>query len=580
MAVKFSSLCFCDMKGSLFRRDFNYKKGIRTMKNDALKPMLFTTLKDYNKAQFVKDVVAGIIVAIIALPLSIALALASGVGPEQGIYTAVIAGFLISFLGGSRVQIAGPTAAFATIVAGIVQREGMSGLALATVLAGIILVIMGLLKLGSLIKFIPYTITTGFTAGIAVTIVIGQIKDFLGLTYPKGTVTVETVDKIGAIVSNIGTVNIQALIVGIVCLVVLIVWPYINKVIPGSLIAVIVGVIMVKGFGMKVNTIGDLYTISSGLPSFTMPQFSFASIKNILPDAFTIAILAAIESLLSCVVADGMIGSKHRSNMELVAQGVGNIGSALFGGIPATGAIARTAANVKNGGKTPVAGMVHAIVLVLVLVVLMPYAALIPMPTIAAILFMVAYNMCQYRAFLHLVKTAPKSDIIVLVLTFVLTVVFDLVVAIEIGMLISGLLFVKRMSEESEVRSWKYVDDEEHDADAIRLREVPKAVSVYEISGPMFFGVSDMLADITVKESTKCLIIRMRGVPALDATAMRALEQTYDKITSGGTTVIFSHVNEQPRHTMDKAGFIAKVGEENFCNNIDASLERAAQLIK
>jgi SulP family sulfate permease len=311
-----------------------------------------------------------------------------------------------------------------------------------------------------------------------------------------------------------------------------------------------------------------------------MPQFSLASIKNILPDAFTIAILAAIESLLSCVVADGMIGSKHRSNMELVAQGVGNIGSALFGGIPATGAIARTAANVKNGGKTPVAGMVHAIVLVLVLVVLMPYAALIPMPTIAAILFMVAYNMCQYRAFLHLVKTAPKSDIIVLVLTFVLTVVFDLVVAIEIGMLISGLLFVKRMSEESEVRSWKYVDDEEHDADAIRLREVPKAVSVYEISGPMFFGVSDMLADITVKESTKCLIIRMRGVPALDATAMRALEQTYDKITSGGTTVIFSHVNEQPRHTMDKAGFIAKAGEENFCNNIDASLERAAQLIK
>jgi SulP family sulfate permease len=549
------------------------------MKNDALKPMLFTTLKGYSKEQFIKDVVAGIIVAIIALPLSIALALASGVGPEQGIYTAVIAGFLISFLGGSRVQIAGPTAAFATIVAGIVQKNGMSGLALATVLAGIMLVIMGLLKLGSLIKFIPYTITTGFTAGIAVTIVIGQIKDFLGLTYPQGTVTIETVDKVGAIIANIGTINIDAVIVGVVCLGILIAWPYINKVIPGSLIAVIVGVVMVKVLGMKVNTIGDLYTISSGLPSFTMPDFSFAAIKNILPDAFTIAILAAIESLLSCVVADGMIGSKHRSNMELVAQGVGNIGSALFGGIPATGAIARTAANVKNGGKTPVAGMVHAVVLVLVLVVLMPYAALIPMPTIAAILFMVAYNMCQYRAFLHLVKTAPKSDVIVLVLTFVLTVVFDLVVAIEIGMLMAGLLFVKRMSEEAEVRSWKYVDDEEHDPDALRFRTVPKGVSVYEISGPMFFGVSDMLADITVNDSTRCVIIRMRGVPALDATAMRSLEQTYDKLIGSGAQVIFSHVNEQPRHTMEKAGFIEKVGKDNFCNNIDASLERASSII-
>lgn len=550
------------------------------MKNDALKPMLFTTLKEYSKEQFIKDVVAGIIVAIIALPLSIALALASGVGPEQGIYTAVIAGFLISFFGGSRVQIAGPTAAFATIVAGIVQENGMSGLALATVIAGVILIIMGFLKLGSLIKFIPYTITTGFTAGIAVTIIIGQVKDFLGLTYPSGTVTVETVDKVAAIVSNIGTVNISALIVGLVCLAILIVWPYINKVIPGSLIAVIGGIAMVKGLGMNVNTIGDLYTISSGLPAFTMPEFSFTAIRKIFPDAFTIAILAAIESLLSCVVADGMVGSKHRSNMELVAQGIGNIGSALFGGIPATGAIARTAANVKNGGRTPVAGMVHAIVLVLVLVVLMPYAALIPMPTIAAILFMVAYNMCQYRAFIHLVKTSPKSDIIVLVLTFVLTVVFDLVVAIEIGMLMAGLLFVKRMSEEANIRSWKYLDDEEHDADAIRYRDVPKQVSVYEISGPMFFGVSDMLADITVKESTKCLIIRMRGVPALDATAMRSLEQTYDRIRQGGTTVIFSHVNEQPRHTMEKAGFIEKVGADNFCKNIDASLLRAAKIIE
>jgi SulP family sulfate permease len=409
------------------------------MDHEKLKPMLFTALKGYTKEQFLKDFISGIIVAIIALPLSIALALASGVGPEEGLYTAIVAGFIISFLGGSRVQIAGPTAAFATIVAGIVAKNGMSGLALATIIAGIILIIMGVLKLGSLIKFIPYTITTGFTAGIAVTIVIGQLKDFFGLTYPAGTTTIETSEKVVAVVKNFSTINMQAVIVGLVCLAVLIVWPYINQKIPGSLIAVFVGIFMVKGLGMEVNTIGDLYTISGKLPTFTMPALSLSSVRAVLSDAFTIAILAAIESLLSCVVADGMIGSRHRSNMELVAQGVGNMASAFFGGIPATGAIARTAANIKNGGKTPIAGMVHSIVLVLVLVVLMPYAALIPMPTIAAILFMVAYNMCQWRAFVHLCKTAPKSDIIVLVITFVLTVVFDLVVAIEVGMLLAGL---------------------------------------------------------------------------------------------------------------------------------------------
>ena len=355
---------------------------------EKLKPKLFSVMKTYTKEQFVKDVIAGIIVAIIALPLSIALALASGVGPEQGIYTAIVAGFLISFLGGSRVQIAGPTAAFATIVAGIVAQKGMDGLILATVLAGIILVVMGFLRLGNLIKYIPYTITTGFTAGIAVTIAIGQVKDFLGLTYPDGTVTIETMEKLEAVVKNIASINWQALIVGLACLVILIVWPYINKTIPGSLIAVIAGIVMVQLLHMQVNTIGDLYEISNQLPRFRMPSFSLADIKEIFPDAFTIAILAAIESLLSCVVADSMINSKHRSNMELIAQGIGNIGSALFGGIPATGAIARTAANIKNGGRTPIAGMVHAITLVLILVVLMPYAALIPMPCIAAILFM------------------------------------------------------------------------------------------------------------------------------------------------------------------------------------------------
>lgn len=542
---------------------------------DKLKPMLFTVMKGYTKEQFVKDVVAGIIVAIIALPLSIALALASGVGPEQGIYTAIIAGFIISFLGGSSVQIAGPTAAFATIVAGIVAENGMSGLATATILAGIILIVMGLLRFGSLIKFIPYTITVGFTAGIAVTIVIGQLKDFFGITYAQGTQAVETMEKLKADVAFAGTVNWQAVIVGVVCLVVLIVWPKISEKIPGSLIAVIVGIVMVKGIGMHVNTIGDLYTISNALPKPVMPDFSLETVGRMLPDAFTIAILAAIESLLSCVVADGMVNSRHRSNMELVAQGAGNIGSALFGGIPATGAIARTAANIKNGGRTPVAGMVHAIVLLLVLVVLMQYAALIPMPTIAAILFMVAYNMCQWRTFVHLVKTAPKSDIIVLVLTFALTVIFDLVVAIEIGMILACLLLLRRMSEESEVKSWKYIEDE-NDPDSIMLRKVPKHVRVYEISGPMFFGAADRIATISVKDFTRCLVIRMRAVNALDATAMHSLEELYDKLSKKHIAVVFSHVNEQPMHVMQKAGFVEKVGSENFCAHIDEALERAA----
>lgn len=542
---------------------------------DKLKPMLFTVMKGYTKEQFVKDVVAGIIVAIIALPLSIALALASGVGPEQGIYTAIIAGFIISFLGGSSVQIAGPTAAFATIVAGIVAENGMSGLATATILAGIILIVMGFLRFGSLIKFIPYTITVGFTAGIAVTIVIGQLKDFFGITYAQGTQAVETMQKLKADIAFAGTVNWQAVIVGVVCLAVLIVWPKISEKIPGSLIAVIVGIVMVKGIGMHVNTIGDLYTISNALPKPVMPDFSLETVGRMLPDAFTIAILAAIESLLSCVVADGMVNSRHRSNMELVAQGAGNIGSALFGGIPATGAIARTAANIKNGGRTPVAGMVHAIVLLLVLVVLMPYAALIPMPTIAAILFMVAYNMCQWRTFVHLVKTAPKSDIIVLVLTFALTVIFDLVVAIEIGMILACLLLLRRMSEESEVKSWKYIEDE-NDPDSIMLRKVPKHVRVYEISGPMFFGAADRIATISVKDFTRCLVIRMRAVNALDATAMHSLEELYDKLSKKNIAVVFSHVNEQPMHVMQKAGFVEKVGSENFCAHIDEALERAA----
>ena len=547
------------------------------MENEKLKPMLFTVLKGYNGKQFATDLVAGIIVAIIALPLSIALALASGVGPQEGLYTAIVAGFIISFLGGSRVQIAGPTAAFATIVAGIVATKGMDGLALATIFAGILLILMGVFKLGSLIKFIPYTITTGFTAGIAVTIAIGQVKDFLGLTYPAGTTTVETTEKVAAIVKNIGTFNFQALIVGLICLAIQIVWPQINQKIPGSLIAVIVGILIVKFGGLHVNTIGDLYEISGKLPTPHMPAFDFKTIQSVAGDGFTIAILAAIESLLSCVVADSMIDSKHRSNMELVAQGVGNIGSALFGGIPATGAIARTAANIKNGGRTPIAGMIHSVCLVLVLVILMPLAALIPMPTIASILFMVAYNMCQYKTFVHLCKTAPKSDIIVLVATFVLTVVFDLVVAIEIGMVAACVLFMKRMSEESRVRGWKYYDPED-DPDGVGLKDIPKHVRVYEISGPMFFGDAEQIAEISFKDFTRALVIRMRGVPAIDATAMHSLEQLYERCKKNNVQLVFSHVNEQPMNTMEKDGFVDLVGRENFQPHIDDALKRAAEI--
>ena len=549
------------------------------MKNDKLKPKLFSVIKGYTKEQLIKDIVSGVIVAIIALPLSIALALASGVGPEQGIYTAIIAGFLISFFGGSRVQIAGPTAAFATIVAGIVATSGMDGLIVATIIAGILLVLMGIFRLGSLIKFIPYTITTGFTAGIAVTIVIGQIKDFLGLTYPAGTQTIETMDKVKAIVHNFSTINLEALIVGAICLAILIVWPKITEKIPGSLIAVIVGILMVKFLNLKVNTIGDLYTISSALPKFQLPSISLALVRKEFSDGLTIAILAAIESLLSCVVADSMIGSKHLSNMELVAQGIGNMGSALFGGIPATGAIARTAANIKNGGRTPIAGMVHSVVLLLVLIILMPYAALIPMPTIAAILFMVAYNMCGWRTFVHLCKTAPKSDILVLVVTFVLTVVFDLVIAIEVGMIAACVLFMKRMSDESAVEGWKYYEEDADDPDSIELRKVPTFVRVYEINGPMFFGAADRIADITLKDFTSVLIIRMRGVPALDATAMHALEGLYDRCKKEDVTIVFSHVNPQPYATMKRDGFIDLVGEENFCPHIDAAIDRSKELL-
>ncbi len=549
------------------------------MKNFYLKPKFFSVIKNYSGQQFVKDIVAGIIVAIIALPLSIALALASGVEPACGIYTAIAAGFFVSLFGGSRIQIAGPTAAFASIVAGIVATQGMDGLFIATILAGIMLILMGVFRFGSLIKFIPHTITTGFTSGIALTILIGQIKDFFGLTYSSGVKPIETMEKIEANIEFIGTFSWQALVVGAISLAILIIYPKIEKRVPPSLVAVLVGALMVAflpGFEDGVYTIRDLYTIPSGLPKvdFGGISLSFEKISAVLPDAFTIAILAAIESLLSCVVADSMVNSRHNSNAELVGQGIGNIASVLFGGIPATGAIARTAANAKNGGKTPVAGMVHAVVLLLVLLFLMPYAGLIPMPTIAAILFMVAYNMSEWKRFVRIVKTAPKSDILILIVTFVLTVIFDLVVAIVVGMVLTAMLFMKRMSDETSVNGWKYIDPDT-DEDGIDLKVVPKDVRVYEISGPLFFGVADKIPEIILKDYTRCLILRMRSVPSLDSTALNALEFLYEKCKKQGVRLIFSHANEQPLQVMRKSGFYDMVGEDNFCSHIDEALDKA-----
>ena len=544
---------------------------------DKLKPKLFSVMKNYSGTQFAKDVVAGIIVAIIALPLSIALAIASGVGPEAGVYTAITAGFLVAFFGGSRVQIAGPTAAFATIVAGIVAHDGREGLMVSTVMAGILLIIMGFCRFGNLLKYIPYTITTGFTAGIAVTLFIGQIKDFAGISYMHGEKPIETAEKIEALIANISTVNLQAVLIGALALAILIIWPMFFKKIPGSLIAVIVTAAIVELAHLDVNTIGKAFQdIKTGLPSFTLSSslFSLSMIRSQMMNAVTIALLAGIESLLSAVVADSMIGSRHRSNMELIAQGIGNIGSAAFGGIPATGAIARTAANIKSGGRTPIAGMVHSITLVLVVVFLMPLAKLIPMPCIAAILFQVAYNMSGWRGFVKLCKSSPKSDILVLVLTFGLTVIFDLVVAIEVGIVLAAILFMKRMSDVTSVEGWKEVDDE-NDPDSITLRVIPEHTVVYEFSGPMFFAAAGKILQITFKPDTKVLVLRMRSVGAMDATAMHNLETLYEDCKKKGIQIVMSHVNEQPLQVIRKSGFDALIGKENFCPHIDDALKRA-----
>lgn len=544
-----------------------------------LKPKLFDTLKGYTGKQFARDVVSGIIVAIIALPLSIALAIASGVGPVQGLYTAIIAGFFISFFGGSRVQIGGPTAAFVVIIYGIVQQYGQSGLIVATIMAGIILIIMGICHFGSLIKYIPYTITTGFTCGIAVTLFVGQLKDFFGL---NGSAPSEFLDKLIFYGKNIKDANFVAIGVGLLAIAILILWPKVTDKIPGSLVAIIVTTLLVKFADLDVNTIGSIYSdISSKLPTLSIPSgVDFEMVRQLIQPAFTIAILAGIESLLSAVVADGMIGDKHRSNAELVGQGLGNIFSGLFGGIPATGAIARTAANVKNGGRTPIAGIVHCITLTLILVLLMPLAKLIPMTTLSAVLLHVAWNMADWKSFTRLLKRAPKSDILVLVSVFLLTVFFDLVIAIEVGVVLAAILFMKRMADTAEVEKWKYIDDPDiTPGEKEKLTDIPHSIRVFEIYGPLFFAASEELVRIHAGNRTKVIVVRMRAVPAIDASAMVSLRDLAERAKKKNIQLIFSHVNEQPRRVMEKDGFIEAIGEEYFHSNIVEALDHALALV-
>ena len=545
-----------------------------------LRPKLFDVMKSYTKKQLIKDIISGIIVAIIALPLSIALAIASGVGPEQGLYTAIIAGFFISFFGGSRVQIGGPTAAFVVIIYGIVASYGTDGLIVATILAGIILVIMGICRFGSLIKYIPYTITTGFTCGIAVTLFVGQLKDFFGMDI--ASVPSEFLDKVIVYAKNISTINLTATLIGLLAVAIMLLWTKVTDKIPGSLVAIVVTTAIAYFAKLPVNTIGSVYgKLNSAFPSFHVPSITMNLIQQMISPAFTIAVLAAIESLLSAVVSDGMIGDTHKSNAELIGQGLGNIFSGFFGGIPATGAIARTAANVRNGGRTPIAGIAHCITLTIILLVLMPLAALIPMTTLAAVLLVVAANMADWSSFFRLCKNAPKSDIIVLVATFFLTVFFDLVVAIEIGVVLAALLFMKRMAETADIKAWKYADSPDiTPGEAEKLREIPHSISVFEICGPMFFAAADQLLGINSDHRTKAVVIRMRSVPAIDASAMKCLHELAERAKKKNIHLIFSHVNEQPMKVMKKDGFYELIGKENFHENIVSALDYAETLVK
>lgn len=547
-----------------------------------LKPKLFTTLKDYSKKQFTADLTAGIIVGIVALPLAIAFAIASGVTPEKGLITAVIAGFLISFLGGSRVQIGGPTGAFIIIVYGIVQQYGTNGLILATLMAGVILVIMGVARFGSIIKFIPHPVIVGFTSGIALIIFLSQIKDFFGLDID--TLPSEFFEKLIVYSQNFFSLNYWSLFIGLVSLSIIIFFPRITHRIPGSIVAIIVATVLVQMFHLPVETIGSRFgEIPSSLPSPTLPDFNLEVIRSLISPATTIALLAAIESLLSAVVADGMIGGRHRSNMELVAQGAANIVTPLFGGIPATGAIARTATNIKNGGRTPVAGIVHALVLLLIMLFFGRWAKLIPMATLAAVLIVVAYNMSEWRSFVEVFKY-PKSDIAVLLTTFLLTVIFDLTIAIQIGMILAVLLFMRRMAMVTNVGIiTRELKDEEEvvDVNSIQNKKVPDGVEVFEINGPFFFGAVSKFRDTVriVENPPKIIIIRMRDVPAIDSTGIHALEQLLKETKKHGTHLILSGVHTQPLMALAQAEFIEKIGEENVHGNIDDALDRAREIL-
>lgn len=547
-----------------------------------LKPKLFTTLKNYNKEQFFSDATAGVIVGIVALPLAIAFAIASGVTPEKGIITAIIAGFIISAFGGSRVQIGGPTGAFIIIVYGIIQNYGITGLTVATIMAGVILVIMGFARFGSLIKFIPYPVVVGFTSGIALLIFSTQIKDFFGLQIQK--IPSEFHEKWIVYFTSLGTINFYVLGIAVLSLLIMILWPKITHRIPGSLIAIIVSTILVMVFKLPVPTIGTNFgEIPSNMPAPHLVEINLTLIKNLIAPATVIAMLAAIESLLSAVVADGMVGGKHRSNMELIAQGLANIVTPLFGGIPATGAIARTATNIKNGGRTPVAGIIHAITLLLIMLFFGSYAKLIPMATLAAILVIVSYNMSEWHSFKSLLKS-PKSDVIVLLTTFFLTVIFDLTIAIEIGMILAVLLFMKRMAEVSNVSViTRELEDEEEtpDPNAIDKKQIPEDVEVFEINGPFFFGAAKKFKDqiLAVENPPKVRIIRMRNVPAVDATGIQTIKDFYNDAKKQGTHIVLSGVHTQPLYAMTQAGIFDLVGEENIFGNIDDALDRAREII-
>jgi sulfate permease, SulP family len=545
-----------------------------------LVPKLFTTLQGYNREQLTRDVIAGIIVGIVALPLAIAFAIASGLSPERGLYTAIVAGFLISLLGGSRVQIGGPTGAFVVIVSGIVQQHGVDGLVVATLMAGFILVAFGLFRLGGAIKFIPYPVTIGFTSGIALIIFSSQIRDLLGLEMQS--VPSAFLPKWDAYVHAFDSVNPWALVIAVATLAIIVVWPRISTRIPGPFVAVIVTTLLAQLLHLPVETIGARFgAIHAGLPQPHLPHLSLPIIQALAGPAFTIALLAAIESLLSAVVADGMIGGRHRSNMELVAQGVANIASPIFGGMPATGAIARTATNVKNGGRTPVAGMTHAVTLLLITLFFGRWAGLIPLATLAAILVMVAFHMSEWRTFVSEFR-APKSDVAVLLTTFLLTVLVDLTVAIEVGMVLAAFLFMRRMAEVTNISVLTHeftdpVDDFEHDPNAVRNRVIPEGVQVYEITGPFFFGAAEMFKDRVgrIAGKPKVLIVRLRHVPAIDSTGLHALRDLVRRSRREGTLVILSDVHAQPVVALERSGLYDELGEENVHGNIDDALNRA-----